>query len=230
MEKASKKTRPESDRAKLVREAGPLPPPGDNRRELLARRKAKLEAKLQKIMDEEQIIGGTIPLKDMDIEREIWHALQEMRGTSKVVGAQNGFVYAWVICKLPTGQPYQAQIDFKKGLGWVVVQGEDPEERRKKTGVDTCRYWADCLLMRIPERRYEVYCRVMHKMTMDKYGANVDETAGGNLAVVHTDPDDPIFKQWIKDQYVDKEATTQYTRMMQQGRIPGAEPGFELER
>lgn len=227
-ERPQKRHREESERAKLVKKTK-LPPEGHARREELARRRDRLERKLAKIMEEEQILGGTKPLKDMDIEREIYHALTEMRGEAQIEGAQPGFSYSWTIFRLPSSQSYSGQIEFKRTLGWEVVSGEMPEGRKRfQTGPDTKRYWADCILMRIPTKRLEIYNRVLRKLTMDKYGgvtAGLEEL-DSPLAQVHTDPNDPKFQQYVKGAYVEQEATRQYAKMMQEGRLP-VEPGFE---
>lgn len=126
-----------------------LPPPGDERREVLAERKDNLEEKAETLANEQEL--HAIDPKVMEVDREIAHFYDPAtRSVLNVSNAQPGWVYSWPNCVNQSG----IQVTMKKYDGWIVVSGNDPEAREHKRE-DGLRRIADILLMKIPVERYE---------------------------------------------------------------------------
>lgn len=135
----SQKVRNEVDPVTLLK------PPGDEQREQLRERADALEEQREQLTNAYEM--ERIDPKNLDPIREIQNLLSmDLQSVSQ---SQPGFRYCWEF----TGFHGQG-ITQKKLLGWVVVQGEDPEARELMSGPDTLRRLGDCILMRIPEERY----------------------------------------------------------------------------
>lgn len=141
-------TRPQLMKRIILYDAGmkqsDLPPPGHARDEELAKRKDKLE---EKIEDPETPEVYPMDPKALEEDREILYRSidqQMIEVTNKV----DGFVYAWVYY----GQNSQ-QVWAKRALGWRVVTGPDPECIEHKEA-DGTRRIGDTLLMRVPYERW----------------------------------------------------------------------------
>lgn len=130
-----------------------LPPPGDARREELAKRTDDLQESAEKLADEKEVYK--IDPKVMELDRELAQGFDpSTMSIMQVSKAQEGWKYAWANSQNQSG----IQVMMKKYDGWVVVQGEDPESREHK-GTDTLRRIADTLLMKIPEEKYHALLR-----------------------------------------------------------------------
>lgn len=119
-------------------------------REQQLRRQDELQAEAERIASQMQ--SGTIDASKLEIANEIASQTQLLN----VSNADPAFVYAWV-SKNRHGQHIQAL----RNMGWITVQGEDPEALELKGGAgtgtpDTTRQLGDVILMKIPHERYVV--------------------------------------------------------------------------
>jgi hypothetical protein len=120
-----------------------LEPAGWKREEQLAERTDKLEQAAEEASEEREM-GAVDPAKI----RPDWEILQHMDELD-VSDAVPGYRYMWVYEGL-NGQ----MIVKKSRLGWVVVQGDNPECISLKDARNY-RQIGDTILMRIPEDRFE---------------------------------------------------------------------------
>ena len=124
-----------------------LPPPGDERKEVLAERQDKLEEKAETLAHEQEL--HAIDPSAMEIEPELARGFDPATmSIMNVTNKQPGWVYSWQNHQSQSG----LQVMMKKYDGWVVVSGNDPESVEHKIA-DGTRRIADVLLMRIPEER-----------------------------------------------------------------------------
>jgi len=130
-----------------------LPPPGDKRREELAKRKDDLQEKAETLANEQEI--HNIDPKALEVDRELANLFDPASMSMlTVTDPQPGWVYSWANSQSQSG----LQVTMKKAEGWIPVQGNDPECRDKK-GSDTLRRVGDVLLMKIPQDRYDLLQR-----------------------------------------------------------------------
>lgn len=129
-----------------------LPPPGDERREVLKRRDDDLQAQIERVG--QSIIMNNIDPKMMEIIREI----QARTSYLSVSKKRPGYVYAWV-----TKSNFSNHKQRLEAVGYEVVQGDDEEAMELKgtsgiaagTGApDTTRQLGDVILMRIKKEFY----------------------------------------------------------------------------
>jgi len=124
-----------------------LPPPGDERKEVLAERQDKLEEKAETLANEQEL--HAIDPSAMEIEPELARGFDPATmSIMNVTNKQPGWVYSWQNHQSQSG----LQVMMKKYDGWIVVSGPDPEAIEHKIA-DGTRRIADVLLMRIPEER-----------------------------------------------------------------------------
>lgn len=133
--------------------AAELPPAGHQRRETLKARDERLQIEAERIA--EQIIRGSVDPSKLEIINDIASKTEQLN----VSNPQPGFVYAWMSIN-----QHGHHISRMENLGWVVVQGDDPEALELKgsgrgAGVGspgTHRQLGDVILMKIPRERYLV--------------------------------------------------------------------------
>ena len=126
-----------------------LPPPGDERREVLAERTDDLQEKAETLADEQEV--HKIDPKAMELDREL--AQNWDPATMSIMNVSNkqpGWVYSWANATSQSG----LQVMMKKYDGWMVVSGTDREAIEHKTA-DGTRRIADVLLMKIPLEKKE---------------------------------------------------------------------------
>ena len=141
----------EEAQAKLEEQAeAGLPEPGYMRHETLRRRQDELQAESERLAD--QMIRGTVDPKKLEIANEIASKTQWMT----VSNADPAFVYGWV-----SKNRYGQHVQSMHRMGWVTVQGDDPEAIELKgshggTSPGTTRELGDVVLMKVPKERYIV--------------------------------------------------------------------------
>ena len=138
----------EEQKGNTIQFEGPeLPPPGDERREVLRERQDTLEEAAQQIADDRGI--GAIDPNAFKIDRELAQKFDVGRMSMlTVTNPQPGWEYAWANFVNQAG----LQVIAKKALGWIVVSGADPECIEHK-GTDGTRRVGDVLLLKIPEAK-----------------------------------------------------------------------------
>lgn len=129
-----------------------LPPPGDERREVLRQREETLQQRIEKI-------GQSILLNNID--PKVMKAINEIQARTSYLTVSNkqpGFVYCWA-----SKNNWNNHRSRLEAVGYEVVQGDDPEALELKgtsgsaagTGSpDTTRQLGDVVLMRIKEEYY----------------------------------------------------------------------------
>ncbi len=116
-----------------------LPPAGDERKEVLARRKDELDELAEELANDVEA-GKIDPTKYQPINEILQHL-----DSSEVTGRLPEYEYHWQFTGRSGYFIRKAQIE-----GWEVVQGDNPEAKELKgIGADTTRRWGDCILMRI---------------------------------------------------------------------------------
>lgn len=143
--------------------AGELPPPGHARQEALKSRQDELEVRAEQMAA--QMLLNTIDPSTLEIAREIAAKVQFLDVSNK----QPGFVYQWVSTNR-NGE----HVMMAKQLGFVTVQGDDPEaiELKGEGSLDTTRRLADTILMKIPEERWIVLKALEIKRQREVEGAS----------------------------------------------------------
>jgi hypothetical protein len=129
-----------------------LPAAGYQRREDMLRRQDQLQAEAERIASQMQ--AGTVDPSKLAIANEIASKTQYL----SVSDADPAFVYGWV-----SKNRHSQHVMAMKQLGWVTVQGDDPEALELKgtangmgTSAGTTRELGDVVLMKIPRERYVV--------------------------------------------------------------------------
>jgi hypothetical protein len=116
-----------------------LPPAGPKRADELSRRLDVLQEKAETAGPEVESIDP----KKLRPDRELQH-LFDKYDILTITNPQPGYKYCWAYTGL-----HGNDIWGKKGEGWEVVQGNDPECREHTMKDDTTRRVGDVLLMRI---------------------------------------------------------------------------------
>ena len=192
-----------------------LPPAGHERQEELKKRTDQLQEQAETSMPE----AYSIPTDALEPDRELQYAMQTF-SLHEVTSKQPGNVYGWVY----TGQ-HGTEITMKKMYGWVVVQGTDPESSELQH-VDTTRRLGDCILMRIPQARYDklkAYEEYVRKMKM---GAGDEELKDlGRKLGLNVSTDDPSIIARFGGNTPAQRVITQdvIDPMLRRGTIPGIE-------
>ena len=120
-----------------------LPPPGDERREVLAERKDTLEEAAEVAGAER----GTVDPRAFEVSNEVGQHFNDL----EVPNARSDYRYCWV----QAGPSWHGRyINMKRAEGWEVVRGTDDDAPVDTIAADnTCRV-ADVLLVRIRADRY----------------------------------------------------------------------------
>jgi hypothetical protein len=211
-----------------------LPPPGDERREVLSRRRDELEEASERLSSEQEVFA--IDPKALTVDRELAHNYNPATlSIMNVTSPQPGYEYCWANAVSQSG----LQVMMKKYDGWKVVSGSDPENMEHKH-TDGTRRIADTLLMRIPlERKKALDERdeVMRKRVQSGVSAELEELGRkyhGRGIRVHTpnestDPDSRYRDRGFSEQHlssdprrrlVEKEAARQIGELSRE-KIPG---------
>jgi len=120
-----------------------LPPPGDERREVLRERTDTL-AEAAEALSEER---GAVDPRAFEVENEVGQHFDGL----EVPRARADYRYCWVQCGASW---YGRFVNMKRSEGWEVVRAGDDDAPDDTTQVDnTCRV-ADVLLMRMRADRY----------------------------------------------------------------------------
>jgi hypothetical protein len=138
-----------------------LPPPGDERREVLKKRLEALNVEAEKIASELGIERAD-PARLRE-DREARYAYEKLAASVDddvpISNRQPGFHYACV-WRDPFGRLGNRVVFSYIKDGWEVVKGDMPEARDcPQMGPCSERYYADTILMRIPVERYEAMRR-----------------------------------------------------------------------
>lgn len=128
--------------AEKMHEAGDssLPPPGDEQREVLRRRREDLEKYAEQLAD-----NAIAMKKDLfDVDREIRDPL-----ANALTNLLPGYSYCLVCTRLDGKDVWQ-----KKSEGWEVVSGNHPEAPNLRVKEDGTRRIGDTILMRATDEQY----------------------------------------------------------------------------
>jgi len=128
-----------------------LPPPGDERREELAKRTDDLQEAGEKLADEQELYKVDPNAPAMQPDRELMNMFDP--GTMSMLTVshpQPGWRYTWANRVNQSG----LQVMMKKYDGWQVVSGPDKECIEHKSA-DGTRCIADVLLMKLPEKQFK---------------------------------------------------------------------------
>jgi hypothetical protein len=207
--------------------ANALPPRGYLRHEELARRQDELQREAERVAD--KMLRGSIDPSQLEIANEIASKTQWM----SVSNADPAFVYGWV-SKNRHGQHIQAM----HRLGWVTVQGEDPEAielkgTRQGTSLGTTRELGDVVLMKIPRERYIVLKALEEKRKREVQRASTAgliELAGqyrNNVTVRPYNMEDPYGDLSGPDirprNFTSKQGAVRFIQDLREGTVPGME-------
>ena len=195
-----------------------LPPPGDERREVL---KERAEV-LSQAAESQPVEGGRIDPKRLRVENELAQHFNELEVTEK----QPEFEYCWVQAGF-----HGRYIKFKSTEGWEVVQGDMPEARELKgMGMDTTRRLGDVILMRMQKDRYlalkrrrEAHQRAVETgitTELEELGAKYRDSG----LLVHTKPDDQLLKRMASGAAARQMAGQRFDTMIRTGTVPGVTP------
>lgn len=197
-----------------------LPPPGHAREEALKGRKAALEQQIASMPEDR----GGVDVSEIPIENEIARAFDGL-GNLTVSNMQPGWVYKW---KKADDQ----QTTLAQRLGFILVQGDDPEGREHKgkhcAGATTLRGAGDVLLWKIPAERWaaiEDYFRRkgigMGQVAerMEDFGEELAMQGLTPKNLVHARPGDPLIQRVFAN---GPDQARQMGRMMREGSLPGA--------
>jgi len=135
-----------------------LPPPGDERREVLAKRKDNLEQQI----DERSGQTFSIDPSKLEPDREILHDLDDDGLTPRK--ADPNYKYCWIQCRHPVDHPsrmVEQKLAEKVRLPngdvirpWQVVKGGDPDAAGFRISAENTVVIGDVLLMRCRKDHY----------------------------------------------------------------------------
>lgn len=194
-----------------------LPPKGAARNEVLAQRTDALQEQAETRMPE----AFSMPTDALEPDRELQYAMQEF-SLHEVTNKHPGFQYAWVYA----GQ-HGTELTMKKTYGWVVVQGDDPESK-ELMHVDTTRRLGDCILMRIPNAKYEKLQKYEEYIRRMKQGAGDEEVRElGRQLGLNVEVDSPDIIKRFGGNSPAQMVVSQgpLDKMLRQGTVPGLMPG-----
>jgi len=208
-------------RALVPADTEPLPPPGDKRREVVAKRKDNLEERLARIEEEMGLdnSGGLhVEISRLHIANEIASKFDYL----KVTNARPEFAYYWGNWSAAHGIDITAhQVD-----GWVVVAGDDPECTHCRDELGR-RKIGDVILMRIPlDRCLELrqLDRLKRRMKSEGIDGALKEMGerGAKRGVILHDSLTPYQRQRAMAKAQAKQIAGQrMTSMLRTGRVRG---------
>ena len=166
-----------------------LPPPGYARQEQMRIDANKRYMEAEAIAD--RIMTGSIDVSALQRENDIANNTQYLR----VSNPQPGWVYRWV-----SKNRYGQHIQKAKMMGWLVVQGNDPEAIELKGGgmhgmgvgsPGTTRELGDVMLLKIPHEKWivlQALAIARQRKIQQASSANLVELASkySNVMTLHT--------------------------------------------
>lgn len=149
-----------------------LPPPGDERREVLAARQDQLD---QQIDEKSQQTFAVDPSK-MEPDPEILGDIQ--KGFLDPPNADPNFKYAWTQCRHPVDHPSRMvesklqerlQVNGQWIHPWQVVMGTDPDAKGLRISAENTCVIGDVLLMRCRKDYYALLEAERRRKTLERY-------------------------------------------------------------
>lgn len=213
-----------------------LPPPGYRREEVLAQRRARLEAQIGEMPDD---MHGGVDVSTIPIENEIAQAFDAI-GNLSVSKQRNDRVYKW---KRADDQ----QTTLAQNLGFQLVNG-DPrsDEKADKEGIEhlgkhcaagtSLRGRGDVLLWWMDRHRYEALENFYRQKGLDmgqvgaKFEDYGEELAAQGLIpkrLTHGRPDNPLIQRVFANGPAESQ---RMGRMLRDGSLPGARADQIFER
>jgi hypothetical protein len=204
----------------------PLPPAGDDRREVLAEREDRLQAEAEQRAAALEI--ERIDPKALRPEREILQHFDEFNELA-VSNAQDDHEYCWVYAGRNS-----YWVRWKSAQGFEVVQGDMPESQEHRgIGADSTRRVGDTILMRIRKDR-AVAMRRRGREQAARREESIDSTIMAlgeqyrdtGVRVSRLGGLSPAQQDLIaKRAHARQIATSQFTDQIRQGTVPGLRPG-----
>lgn len=194
-----------------------LPPPGDERREVLRERADDLA----QAAEEAGAAGGRIDPRAFEVDNEIANHIDDL----SVSGQRDEYVYCWVNFTHNHGR----MIRLKLSEGWEVVQGDDPEAIEfKAVGADTTRRHGDVLLMKCRRDRYKLLQKREAAKRAAQQGAvtaqleEMGQKAAPHGITVHSSMD--TINPRVASRMMARQAGTRAVdQMLRTGTVPGME-------
>lgn len=198
-----------------------LPPAGDERREVLSKRKDELDELAEELAGDVEA-GKIDPSKYEPINEILQHL-----DSSEVTGRLPEYEYLWQFTGRSGFFVRKSQID-----GWEVVQGDMPEAKELKgIGADTTRHWGDCILMRIRKdlalrnQRRDRARRRMQQEGVTETLAEYQEKLRQYGIIVHTDASGPMMERMMSRAAARQVAGQQIGNML---KSPQGVPGLPV--
>lgn len=181
-----------------------LPPPGDERQEVLKKRTDQLEEQIDQKSEQSFAIDPSKMEPDNEILKDI------DKGFLHPPCADPKFEYAWVQCKHPEDHPsrmVETKLAEKVKVGgkwirpWAVVMGDEPDAKGlKKSAENTCTI-GDVLLMRCRKDHYALLEMAKRRKSLERqYGTDsslvevaLSYNAAGGEAAYNKYKDDANF-------------------------------------
>ncbi len=157
-----------------------LPPPGNERQEVLKKRTDQLEEQIDQKSDQFLAVD---PAK-MEPDNEILNDID--KGFLYPPSADPNFEYNWVQCRHPVDHPsrmVEIKLSEKIKVGgkwvrpWKVVMGTDPDSKGLKISAENTCTIGDVLLMRCRKDHYAL-------LTLEKRRKTLERTYGTDSALV----------------------------------------------
>lgn len=196
-----------------------LPPPGDERREVLKEREDVLQEAAERLANEREV--EAIDPKAFEVENELAQHFDEL----EVHDADPNYTYCWV-----QSGGNGRHIQRKLYQGWEVVQGNDPAAAALKH-VDTTRRLGDVLLMKIgKDRKRLLDQREDYKRRLQEEGVAgglqelQDKYAqlGAKAGVIN---DEALMTRMANKAAARQVGAKQMETWIRQGRVPGMTMG-----
>jgi hypothetical protein len=196
-----------------------LPPPGDERREVLAERTDALAQAAEELAEKEEVYR--VDPGAMEVESELAQYFDEF----EVSGALDDYAYCWVNCM---SNAHGRFVQWKLSRGWEVVCGNMPEALALKQA-DGTRRLGDVLLMRIRRERKEMLDAINERNRMARaqgVASDLLELGERNRkhgVVVHVDGEIPeeTLARMERGAEAQRRGTQAVDKMLRQGRMPG---------
>lgn len=205
-----------------------LPPAGDERREVLAKRTDELAEAAETVEAE------TYPIdpKALQVENEIAQHFDEFNELA-VSDRQSAYEYRWVWTGLNNIMVKKAMAERYPGvdhrMGWEIVSGDMPEAREHKD-VQGVRRVGDTILLRCRKEFWLARAEFQKRsrdLQRDSVTANLKDMAaryankGLNVLISDEDMDSPVMKQVMKRMLAREIAGNKFEKMLRAGSVPG---------
>lgn len=200
-------------------DTSPLPPSGDERRDVLRQRDDDLAEAAESLNDD----VGAVRADALEIDNEI----AQYSDLLAVSNQDAAYMYCWVNFQSQHG----IAVQYKLAEGWEVVQGDMSEAReRRGVGGDTSRRLGDVLLMRIRKDRHFALRQRAKRAAEAREGSigagmrDLGERYASRGLIVHAD-DTAMNPKLLQTLHTRSLARSTATRMVdeavRQGRMPG---------